>query len=155
MMTGMDVDARHDVVVALLRLAGSRAYQDRADAGRALASFAEMPESAQPLHRLLLDADDTFVTLMTAEALLRRKDPAGLALVARALADADDSHADWISTAVHNMYMIYASERDAAIRMCDALLEQPDPGIRQAIVRLSGTLAAIDPVLHPVDNSGE
>ncbi|MEV6692740.1 hypothetical protein AB0M35_14845 [Micromonospora sp. NPDC051196] len=48
----MDVEARRAVVVALLRLAGSGAYQDRADAGRALAGFAEMPESAKPLRRL-------------------------------------------------------------------------------------------------------
>ncbi|MEU5554299.1 hypothetical protein ABZ738_31460 [Micromonospora sp. NPDC047793] len=155
MMTGMDVEARRAVVVALLGLAGSGAYQDRADAGRALASFAEMPESAQPLRRLLLDADDTFVTLVTADALLRRKDLAGLALVAGALADADDNCADWIFTAVQDVYMIYASERDAAVRMCDALLEDPDPGIRQAAARLSGTLAAINPVLYPVDSSGD
>ncbi|GAA0716264.1 hypothetical protein GCM10010199_17710 [Dactylosporangium roseum] len=133
MMTGMDVEARRAVVAALLRLAGSGAYQDRADAGRALASFAEMPESAQPLRRLLLDADDTFVTLVTADALLRRKDPAGLALVARALADADDNHADWIFTAVQNVYMIYASERDAAVRM--PLPTWSRPGCRLARLR--------------------
>ena len=149
MMVGMDVEARRAAVAALLRLAGSSAYQDRADAGRALASFAEMSEAMQPLRRLLLDAGNTFVTLVTADALLRRSDPAGLALVARALTDADDNHADWIATAVQNVYMIYANERDAAVRICDALLEEPDPDIRQGAARLSGTLAAIDPVLCP------
>ncbi|MFI5916674.1 hypothetical protein [Dactylosporangium sp. NPDC051541] len=154
MMTGMDVGARRAVVAALVGLAGSSAYQDRADAGRALASFAELPEAVPQLRRLLLDADDTFVTLVTADALLRRKDPAGLALVARALTDADDNHADWISTAVQNVYMIYASERDAAVRICNALLEEPDPGIRQGAAHLSGTLAAINPVLYAVDSRG-
>ncbi|WP_232534035.1 hypothetical protein [Plantactinospora sp. KBS50] len=155
MMTGVDAEARRAVVVALLGLAGSGAYQDRADAGRALASFAEMPGSAQPLRRLLLDADDTFVTLVTADALLRRRDLVGLALVAGALADADDNRADWIFTAVQDVYMIYAGERDAAVRMCDALLEDPDPGIRQGAARLSGTLTTINPVLYPVDSSGD
>ena len=44
MMTGMDVGARRAVVAALLRLAGSGAYQDRADAGQALARCAEHGE---------------------------------------------------------------------------------------------------------------
>lgn len=151
----MDAEARRAVVTALLRLADSGAYQDRADAGRALASFAETPEAMQPLRRLLLDAGDTFVALVTAEALLRRQDPTGLALVARALMDADDNHADWIATAVQSVYMIYASERDAAVRMCDALLGEGDPDIRQGAARLSGHLTAINPVLYPVDGQGD
>ncbi|MGI5175866.1 hypothetical protein ACQEVZ_05985 [Dactylosporangium sp. CA-152071] len=98
----MDTGARRAVVAALMRLAGSSGYRDRADAGAALANFAEMPEAARPLQQLLPDASDTFVTLVTADALLRRKDSVGLALVVRALADADDQHAQWIHSAVRN-----------------------------------------------------
>ena len=65
-----------------MELAASRDYRDRADAGRAMASFADVPEARGPLVRLVLDRDDTFVTRATAEALLRRRDSAGVAAVA-------------------------------------------------------------------------
>src|SRR4051812_42960816 len=61
-MAFMDNDARRAVVAALTRLAESRDYQDRADAGRAMAAFGETPEAKQPLRQLLLDPADTFVT---------------------------------------------------------------------------------------------
>jgi hypothetical protein len=52
MVPSMNNEVRHIVVGALLPLAGSGEYQDRADAGRALAIFAELPEARQPLqHR--------------------------------------------------------------------------------------------------------
>ncbi|MFJ9779070.1 hypothetical protein ACIRSS_05775 [Amycolatopsis sp. NPDC101161] len=73
-------------MAALIELAGSADYRDRADAGRGLAGFAEMPEARGPLLELVLDDRDTFVTRVTAEALLRRQDLAGLAVVASALA---------------------------------------------------------------------
>ena len=145
----MDQEARRAVVAALVRLAGSSDYQDRADAGVAMAGFAEMPEAIQPLSQFLLDAADTFVTWATAEALLRRKDLTGLTLVARALADADDNHAGWIVAAVRDVFMIYASERAAAVRACDVLINDPDPRHRRGAVQLRGTLVAIDPILHP------
>jgi hypothetical protein len=50
--------------------------------------------------------------------------------------------------------MIYASERDAAVRMCDALGEG-DPDIRPGAARLSSHLTAINPVLYPVDGRGD
>ena len=147
----MDAGARGAVVTALLRLAGSSDYRDRADAGRALASFAEGPEAERPLRRLLLDADDTFVTRVTADALLRRGDAVGLAAVARALADADDNHADWLHTAVRDVFSIYAAERDAAVRTCEALTGDPDPSLRRGAAQLRAALTAINPVLHPAD----
>jgi hypothetical protein len=60
-------EARRAVVAALIELAGSPDYRDRADAGRGLASFAEMPEARGPLLELALDDRDTFVTRVTAE----------------------------------------------------------------------------------------
>jgi hypothetical protein len=67
----------------------------------------------------------------------------------RALTDADDNHADWIVTAIQHVYMIYADERDAAVRICNALLKEPDPHVRQGAARLSSALAAINPVFVP------
>src|SRR5690349_16364572 len=85
----MSDEARRAAVAALIELAGSANYRDRADAGRSLASFAEVPEAGRTLLGLVLDAGDTFVTRVTAEALLRRQDTVGLAVVAAALAEAD------------------------------------------------------------------
>jgi hypothetical protein len=150
-MTVMNNDARRAVVAALLQLAESRDYRDRADAGQAMAAFSEIPEARQPLQQLLLDAADTFVTLTTAEALLRRNDAAGLTAVAVALAEAGSNHADWIHTAVHKVFTIYASERDGALRTCDALLVGADQRLHRGALQLRRVLAAINPVLHPAE----
>ncbi|MEV0562919.1 hypothetical protein [Dactylosporangium sp. NPDC050588] len=147
----MDDEARRAVVAALVRLAESPDYRDRADAGRAMASFADLPETRKPLHRLLLDPGDTYVTLVTATALLRRMDAAGLTAVAAARAGAGDSHANWLGTAVHHVFDIYADERDAAVRQCDAMVEGAGPRVRRGAARLRDTLTSIDPVLWPVD----
>src|SRR5437868_6848346 len=115
-MVPMDQEVRRAVVAALVRPSDSSDYQYRADAGVAMAGFAEMPEAVQPLAQLLLDAADTFVTWATALALLRRKNLTGLTLVTRVLADADDQHTGRVVDAVRDVFMIYASERDAAVR---------------------------------------
>jgi hypothetical protein len=143
-MTAMNDQARRAAAKALLQLAESDDFRDRADAGRALASFADIPESRQTLQRLLLDAADTVVTRETAEALLRRKDQIGLGTVARALADAEADHADWIADAVHEVFAIYATDRDEAVRTCDELIENGEPAML-----LRDLLTAITPVLHP------
>jgi len=137
----VDRDRRLAVVAALVELATSDAWLDRADAGRALASFAELPESREPLLRLVLDAEDTFVTRVTAEALLRRNDRAGIAIVAEALAAADFQHGTYIHEAVEAVFLVFASERDQAMAICEAL----------GAAELRGMLAAVDPLLHPQD----
>lgn len=109
-MGAVDNEARRQVVGALTRLAQSTDYRDRADAGRSLASFADVPGAHEPLRRLLLDVTDTFVTRATAEALLRRQDAAGLAAVASALAEADFNHMTWIHTAVLDVFGVFARE---------------------------------------------
>ncbi|GIE92468.1 Resolvase, N terminal domain [Actinoplanes regularis] len=73
----MSDEARRAVVATLIGLAGSPNYRDRADAGRSLAIFAEVPEAGKALLNLVLDAGDTFVTRETATALLRRQDAVG------------------------------------------------------------------------------
>ncbi len=107
----MSDEARHAVVATLIGLAGSPNYRDRADAGRSLASFAEVPEAGKALLDLVLDAGDTFVTRETVTALLRRQDTIGLAVVASALTAADANHADWIHTAVLDVFMVFAADR--------------------------------------------
>jgi hypothetical protein len=124
-------------------------HRERADAGRALACFAELPEARPTLLNLVLDTADTFVMRVTAEALLRRQDTVGLAVVASALATADDSHGDWIHTAVLDVFGIFAQERDDAARVCERLTRDPDERVRRGADRLARTLAAISPVLYP------
>ncbi|MEU6192011.1 hypothetical protein [Nocardia sp. NPDC047038] len=151
----MNNQARRDVVAALTELAASPHYRDRADAGRGLAGFAEMTEAQDPLLELLLDSDDTFVTLVTAEALLRRQDPAGLTLVVSALAIIAPDHPndiDWIYTAVLEVFKVYSDERDAAVRACQALTQDPDEHVRSAAVHLIARLVAINPILGPAQH---
>ncbi|MEU4424388.1 hypothetical protein AB0F81_27530 [Actinoplanes sp. NPDC024001] len=145
----MDIETRRAVVEELSRLAGSADYRDRADAGQAMARFVDMPEASQPLQGLLLDAADTFVTHATAEALLRREDAEGLTTVVRALASAGANHADWIYSAAHHVFEIYANQRDTAVQMCNALIEEADPGLRRGAAQLRDVLIQIKPVLHP------
>ncbi|MFD2469755.1 hypothetical protein [Amycolatopsis silviterrae] len=140
----MNDEARHAAVAALIKLSESPDYRDRADAGRALASFAAMPEAKGPLLGLVLDADNTFVTRETAEALLRRLDAAGLAVVAAALGDADPNQGDWIYTAVDDVFVVDDAERDAALRECEALEEDTDERTRRGAKRLIRALSARD-----------
>ncbi|GAA1696960.1 hypothetical protein GCM10009745_48900 [Kribbella yunnanensis] len=142
---------RRAVVAALIELAASDDWQDRADAGRALASFAEMPESQEPLLHLVLDVDNVFVTRVTAEALLARKDLAGFTIVAQALASADDQHGYYIDDAVNAVFMMFASERDQAMEACGALALDASAPVRQGAAELRGVLAAIEPLLYPQD----
>ena len=137
------------MVAALVGLAGSPDYRDRADAGRALAGFAEAAEAAGPLLELVLDAGDTFVTRATAEALLRRQDKAGLALVAAALAAADPGHADWIEAAVLDVFSVLSTDRDAAVRWCEALAQDSDERVHRGAAELIAMLLEINPILHP------
>ncbi|MFF5926852.1 hypothetical protein ACIQNV_27900 [Streptomyces hydrogenans] len=131
-------------------LARSEDWRDRADAGHGLAAFAETPEAVEPLLALVLDPGDTYVTRRTAESLLRRKDRAGLTIVASALAVAQDNHADWIHTAVVDVFSIFADDLDEAVRLTEELSATPDTRTARGARRLHSTLTAIDPVLRPV-----
>lgn len=77
---GKQVDSalRRAAVVALGELGRSGDFRDRANAGCGLAAFAEMEEAVGPLLELVLDHENTFVTRVTVQALLRRIDRAGL-----------------------------------------------------------------------------
>jgi hypothetical protein len=142
-------DRRRPVVTALIKLAASDDYQDRADAGRALANFAKAAESRESLLRLVLDVNDTFVTLATAEALLRRQDTAGFTIVAEALVSVDFQHRTYIHDAITTVFMVFASERDRAMEACDALSLDASAQVRQGAAELREILAQIRPVLYP------
>ena len=143
--------ARHAVVVSLTALARSADYRDRADAGRALAVFADVQQAREPLLALVLDPDDTFVTLATADALLRRQDSAGYAVISRALAAAHDNTSDWIHTAIGEVFVVYGRERDTAARECRALLDDADGHVRAGAYLLMTALNSLSPVLLPPD----
>ncbi|CAM5274415.1 hypothetical protein SAVIM338S_00036 [Streptomyces avidinii] len=108
-----------------------------------------MAEAVDPLLELVLDREDTFVTRVTAEALLRRQDRAGLLIVASALAVASPNHGDWIHTAVRDAFAIYASERDDAMRLCEELTRDPDERVAPGARELNESLTGIHCVLHP------
>ncbi|MFD9610886.1 hypothetical protein ACFWWS_16150 [Streptomyces sp. NPDC059083] len=145
----MDRDLRRAVVVTLGELARSDHWRNRADAGHSLAGFAEMPEAVGLLLGLVLDRGDTFVTRWTAEALLRRKDRAGLSIVASALAVAQDNHADYLHTAIFDVFSIFAHDLDEALRICDEMSGDTDDRVALGARRLHESLAEIDPVLRP------
>ncbi|MEU1473499.1 hypothetical protein ABZ434_35470 [Streptomyces sp. NPDC005761] len=145
----MDSDLRRAVVIALGELGRSDDWRDRADAGDSLARFAEVPEALEPLLGLVLDPGDTFVTRQTAEGLLRRKDRAGLTIVASALAVADDNHADYIHTAIVDVFSIFSDDLDEALRLSEEMAGDTDDRVVQGARRLHESLAEIDPVLRP------
>ncbi|WP_372351158.1 hypothetical protein [Streptomyces sp. KL116D] len=145
----MDSDLRHAVVVALGELGRSDDWRDRADAGYGLAGFAELPEASELLMGLVLDPGDTFVTRRTTEALLRRSDLTGLTIVASALAVANDHHADYIHTAVVDVFSIFSVDLDEALRLCEVMAGDSDDRVVLGARRLRESLAEIDPVLRP------
>ncbi|MFD4690918.1 hypothetical protein [Streptomyces sp. NPDC058463] len=145
----MDVDLRRAAVEALAELGRSDDWRDRADAGHSLAGFAEMPQAVEPLLGLVLDPGDTFVTRRTAEGLVRRKDRAGLTIVASALAVANDNYADWIHTAVVDVFSIFSDDLDEALRIYEEMAGDEDDRVARGARRLHESLTRIDPVLRP------
>ncbi|OKI15989.1 HEAT repeat domain-containing protein [Streptomyces sp. CB03911] len=145
----MDSDLRGAAVAALIELARSHHYRDRADAGKALAALADTPEALDPLLELVLDPADTYVTRVTSEALLRRKDSIGLKVVASALAIADPSHSEWIHTAVDDVLTLFGDDRDNAMRLCEEMSHDTDGRIALGARQLRQALAEIDPVFGP------
>ena len=142
-------DARHSAVVSLITLARSADFRDRADAGRALAVFADVKQARESLLRLVLDPHDTLITRVTTEALLRRHDMAGCAVVSHALAVADDNHSDWIHTAIADVMGVHGRDRNAAVRTCRAMLDDADERVRTGARLLITALDSLDPVLLP------
>lgn len=87
---------------------------------------------------------------MTAEALLRRQDSAGLAVVASALAAIGPDHhtpsqIDWIHAAVLDVFMVFSRDRDAAVRVCEGLARDPDAQVRCGADQLIAVLCRDQP----------
>ncbi|SFR10580.1 hypothetical protein SAMN04488564_103428 [Lentzea waywayandensis] len=145
----MDDDARQAAVTALVRLAGSPHYQDRADAGRSLASFADVPLARQTLLELVLDTADTFVIQETTEALLRRGSAEGLAIVCVGAATAEGEDADHLYGALYSTLGVFERDRDAAVATCHDLMNDPaqDHQTRDGAAALIAKLSGFRPAL--------
>lgn len=136
-------------MAALVDLAQSADYRDRADAGDALASLAEDPRAWQILVAGLATDEDTAVTLRIAESLLRRLDESGLSAVAAGLARADPNHADWIYTAIGNVFVTFARDQDAAIEVCTALMRRSDGEVSHGARLMAAAISEVEPLLRP------
>ncbi|GAA1025681.1 MULTISPECIES: hypothetical protein [Amycolatopsis] len=146
----MNTELRRACVTSLVSLASSPAYQDRADAGRSLANFADAPEAQQALVNLVLDSKDTGVIDATARALLQRLDATCIRLVATALATADPEQAEWIDRAVSEVLGITSGDRDAAVGMCEPLTHSANEEVRRGALHLLDELKSINPILRTV-----
>lgn len=76
-----------------LALASSRKFEDRCRAAPMLVGLLDQSQARTALLHLLLDAEDTYVTELAAEALLRDGSPAAVAIFAKGwmLADEEDT----------------------------------------------------------------
>lgn len=107
----------------------------RVRAGRDLAPFAAAPEAAEVLLGLLLDVADTAVTRRTAEALARVGTVAAVRLIALALAEADDGHADWMQTGVQDVLWMQTGVPDVAA-VCVQLARDGETAVRQGAAEI-------------------
>ncbi|MEV8454984.1 hypothetical protein AB0467_07835 [Streptomyces sp. NPDC052095] len=124
-----------DEVEAALAGASSPSWPRRARAGQVLVSHPEVPEAAEALAGLLLDAGDTAVARRTAEALARVGTVAAVRLVARTLAEADDSHADWIQAGVHDA-VAEADGVPGIAAVCVRLARDGEAAVRQGAAEI-------------------
>lgn len=125
-----------------LQNADSPDWSVRAAVGPWLAASDKLDEVADILHRLLLDLRDSAVTQETAEALLARRDTAGLPCVLLAssqavefwtmdqLGDALDSNSEWMTT----------DGADRLIQQLHELAADDDAGVRDEAQRILSRL---------------
>ncbi|GAA2279852.1 MULTISPECIES: hypothetical protein [Kitasatospora] len=123
---------------AAIQAADSPDWSVRAAVGRRLAASDKIDEVADVLHRLLLDLRDSAVTQETAEALLARKDTAGLRSVLLAssqaaefwtidqLGDALECNPEWMTT----------EGADRLIQQLNELTADDDAGVRDEAQRI-------------------
>ncbi|MFE4828260.1 hypothetical protein [Streptomyces sp. NPDC056672] len=121
---------------AALAGASSPSWSQRVRAGHDLASFADVPEAAEALVRLLLDVGDTAVTRQTAEALVRVGTVAAVRLIALAVAEADDHRADWIQTGVQDA-LVRADGLPDVAAVCGQLAQDPEATVRRGAAEIS------------------
>lgn len=112
---------RDDQLRELQALAASTDYQDRQKAAVGLAPSADNPTVRALLVELVLDAEDTAVTLEASAALTKRGDRTGLEVLATALATADEQQTNWIETGIGDALGTSDDARDkamATVRKC-------------------------------------
>ncbi|HEY2697176.1 MAG TPA: hypothetical protein VGJ45_17020 [Pseudonocardiaceae bacterium] len=145
----MDIEARLAAATALIRLARGEDHRDRVDAARGLAGFADLPEVGEVLLDLVLDKDDTYVTAVTAEALLRRGDMTALAIFCAGYAVAEYQHIDELAGTVQWTVGIVDRDRDAAVLICRGLIDDParSDQVRAGAQALLTNLIELRPVL--------
>ncbi len=85
---------------------------------------------------LLLDIEDTAVTRQTADALARVGAVATIRLIALAVAEADDSQADWLQTGVHDALVGPEGVPDIAA-VCGQLARDPEEAVRRGAAEIS------------------
>jgi hypothetical protein len=123
-------------VQSAIRLAASDCYADRLTAGYLLAEEAGDEQVDAILRLLLLDEHDTAVTQVTAEALLRRHDRIGMALVLEAWRDCDDHTGEHLADAVLNAYNGIEADRSAFGNELEAVLST-DPRLAAVVDEVS------------------
>jgi HEAT repeat protein len=121
---------------AALAEASSPSWTQRVRAGRDLASFADVPEAAEVLVGLLLDAEDTAVTRQAAEALARIGTVAAVRLIALAVVEADGNQADWLQTGVHDALVGPGGVPDVAAA-CRNLAQDQEEAVRRGAAEIS------------------
>ncbi|MFI0960737.1 hypothetical protein ACH4S8_04880 [Streptomyces sp. NPDC021080] len=126
--------------------ASSPEWAVRAAAGRRLALSTRIAEVADVLLRLLLDAHDTGVTAETAEALLSRKDIAGLRCVLLARSQAEETWtADEIHAALYGDPGWMPTEGPGRlIKQLQELTIDEDEGVRGEAERMLADLRRVD-----------
>ncbi|MFF6836886.1 hypothetical protein ACFY84_34600 [Streptomyces sp. NPDC012438] len=112
--------------------AESPVWSVRGVAGRQLAGSGKIEEVADVIHRLLLDAQDTWVIQETVEALLERKDTLGLRYVLLAYSQAGtDDTVDHLGAALDcNPEWMTPQGADRLIKQYRELATDPDAGVR-------------------------
>lgn len=101
----------------------------RMSAGVRLAQWAGREDVDRVLIQLILDPENTNVTLQTAEALLNRSDEVGVRALAGGAVGASYEQVEWIYAAVLN-YLSDVTRINSSIDLCRALMDDSDRAIR-------------------------
>jgi hypothetical protein len=99
-------------------------WEERIELGRRLVPAFSDPKVAEQLIALLLDPENTAVTLHTALALLERRRPEAVRLVVVASSQADDNTNDWIAGAFDDFRAESLGEDDDFLRTSLARIHQ-------------------------------
>lgn len=122
-------------------LATSEDYQDRRRAAVGLAGSADDQAAGALLRELVLDAENTAVTLAASTALMERGDRTGLDILAAALATADDQQVNWIEAGIADALGESDEASDKAMAIVrDRFMGARDEAARRGIERLLSLL---------------